>query len=107
MKPPVRSQPNKETMKLKILTLASTILLAFTLTACGGNGAEPGESAATAEGADHEHAEEADHEHGVGTHTHEAAADTAGTYADTTGAFFSEDDSAAADHAHGPDTHEH
>jgi hypothetical protein len=34
-------------------------------------------------------------------------ADTAGTYTDTTGAFFSDDDTTDAGHEHGADTHTH
>ena len=88
-------------MKAKTLTtLVSTMLLALFLAACGGNDPAAQEAGTPA-------AEQEDHEHGEGTHTHEMPADTAGTYADTTGAFFSEEDSAEADHAHGSDTHEH
>lgn len=65
----------------------------------------------------HSHAAEEDHEHGPDTHTHDepVAADTAGTYVDSTSAFF--DNEAAegedhhegedADHEHGPETHTH
>lgn len=89
-------------MNIKTLTtLASTMLLAVFMAACGGN--DPAAQQAGTPAA----AEQEDHEHGEGTHTHEMPADTAGTYADTTGAFFSEEDSADAEHAHGSDTHEH
>jgi hypothetical protein len=56
-----------------------------------------------------------DHEHGPDTHTHEeeaagtaARGDTAGTYVDTTGAFFDDTTGVrSGDHEHGPDTHTH
>ena len=46
------------------------------------------------------------HEHGADTHTHDTAlaADTAGTYVDSTGQFF---DAEPAEHEHGPETHTH
>ena len=84
--------------------LASTLLLAFTLTACGDEADSQVEGGAAAAAA-----AEAGHEHGADTHTHEVVADTAGTYVDSTGAFFGEGDAAEADadHVHGPETHEH
>jgi hypothetical protein len=88
-------------MSMKTLTtFASTALLALFLTACGGN------SSAREAGSSADPEDEA-HEHGAGTHTHEMGADTAGTYTDTTGAFFSDDDTTDAGHEHGADTHTH
>jgi hypothetical protein len=67
---------------------------------------DPEQSAATPTTA----GEEA-HEHGEDTHTHPAtAADTAGTYVDSTNAFFGDAPDRAqedADHEHGPETHTH
>lgn len=84
-------------MSTKILTtFASTALLALSLTACGGSSSE---SSA--------HVEDEAHEHSAETHTHERGADTAGTYTDTTGAFFSDDDTTAAGHEHDAETHTH
>ena len=85
-----------------ILPVLTALLLAVGTAACGGD--EPGAATHTHEG------EEA-HEHGEDTHTHEAvAADTAGTYVDTTGTFFEDEPEAAPDeeaHEHGEDTHTH
>lgn len=83
-----------------LTTFASAVLLALLLTACGGNGTEPDAGSST------QAAEEA-HEHGPDTHTHEMTPDTAGTYADTSGTFFRDEDSTNADHEHGADTHVH
>ncbi len=68
-----------------------TVLLMLVFSACG---------------QDHAHVEAEAHEHGPDSHTHgeAVATDTAGTYVDSTAAFFGEDDD---DHEHGPETHEH
>ncbi len=81
-------------------TLGAAFCLAFFLTACGGDATETAAPAATEE-------EDHGHEHGPESHTHDMTADTAGTYADTSGAFFSEEDSTSASHEHGPDSHTH
>lgn len=83
-----------------LTTFASTALLALSLTACGGNGQAPDAGSSA-------HNEDGAHEHGSETHTHDMPADTAGTYADTTSAFFSDEDSTDSDHQHGAGTHEH
>jgi hypothetical protein len=88
-------------MRMKTLTtFASTALLALFLTACRG-GSQTSDASSSA------HAADEAHDHGADTHTHEMAADTAGTYADSTGAFFSGQDSTDDGHAHGADTHVH
>lgn len=104
--------PNRTMLKRlsnTFLSLLAALLLTLMATACGGDDDH-------AHGEDtHTHAEEEAHEHGEDTHTHAAtAADTAGTYVDSTGAFFDDDpqdhheaDAQGEAHAHGEDTHTH
>ena len=74
---------------IRSLFFVAIVLLVFTISACQPN---PSHNAAD------------DHEHGPNTHTHDEpiVADTAGTYVDSTSAFFDEDE-----HEHGEDTHTH
>ena len=86
----------------RLLHVLAVVLL-LSAAACGDESHEHGAET-------HTHQAEEAHAHGEGTHTHEATADTAGTYVDTTNAFFeAEPDSSGegGDHAHGPDTHTH
>ena len=84
----------------RFLSFLSVLVLSGALAACGGS---------------HTHDGSEDHEHGDDTHTHEAApADTAGTYVDSTGAFFNADSDSLheaheeeGDHEHGEETHSH
>lgn len=71
----------------RILTFMMVLLAITLISACGNS---------------HTHAEEEAHEHGPETHTHSEVADTAGTYVDSTAAFFGDEG-----HEHGPETHEH
>lgn len=86
------------------LPFCTALLLVLGTAACGG--ADPAHGPDT-----HTHAAEGeDHAHGEDTHTHEPmAADTAGTYVDTTGAFFEDEpaDADSTDHEHGEHTHTH
>ena len=86
---------NVNIIMTRFLYLSTLLLLIVGLSACQ---------------QDPSHAAGEDHEHGPDTHTHAEpmAADTAGTYVDSTAAFFDEDEHAAdGDHEHGPDTHTH
>lgn len=89
------------------LPLLVALFLALGTAACAGDDHEHGADTHTHEEA--AQAEADDHEHGEGTHTHDAmVADTAGTYVDTTGAFFKEDTPPAGDdHEHGAESHTH
>lgn len=81
------------------LAILLSLGLALGTAACGG-----GDSGGAAQPA----AEQDDHEHGDDTHTHEpAAADTAGTYIDTTGADLFEEQEDGDDHEHSDSTHTH
>lgn len=86
---------------VNFFTALLTFVLILGVAACGGS-----DSDTTTQPA----AEQDDHEHGEDTHMHEpSAADTAGTYVDTTGAalFDEEPEGEDGDHEHGEDSHTH
>ena len=83
----------------RLFNVLLAIALLFTVAACSNTTSNT-----------HSHGDGEEHAHGPDTHTHDdvVAADTAGTYVDSTATFFSDGEGHDSDdHVHGPDTHTH